>query len=190
MDLKAILGDSYREDMTLEEVESALKEYALPEDKSEEIAKLKKATDAATKDASEWKKKYRDTLSETEKAQAEEAEKRKALEENYNALLKKSQIADYTAQYLALGFNQEKAEKAAIALSDGKVEDMFKLYGEHLAEVEQSTKTKLLDGAPKPKGTEGGNSGMTKEKFYKLSPSERYEFYQKNPEEYKSINGG
>ena len=190
MELKELLGDKYSEDMSLDDINAALAEVKLPKDNSNELAKMKKAIDEATKDASEWKKKYRDTLSENEKKEAEEAEKRKELEDNYAALLKKSQISDYTAKYLALGTSDELAGKAALALADGNIDDMFTIYGDHLKTVEQAAKTKLLDEAPKPKGTEGGTGSMTKEKLYKMSPLDRYEFSQKFPEEYKAINGG
>ena len=77
MELKELLGDKYSEDMSLDDINAALAEVKLPKDNSNELAKMKKAIDEATKDASEWKKKYRDTLSENEKKEAEEAEKRK-----------------------------------------------------------------------------------------------------------------
>lgn len=190
MELKDLLGENFSEDMTVEDINKALAEIKLPADRTDELAKLKKAIDNATKDASEWKKKYNDTLSEADKQKAEEEEKRKELEANYNALLKRTQVADYTSKYLALGYSAERANKCAVALSEGNFDDLFTFAGEHIKEIEQTIKTKLMDSAPKPKGSEGGTKLMSKAEFYKLSTAERMKFANEHPEEYKQINGG
>ena len=174
MELKDLLGENFSEEMTVEDINKALADITLPADRTEELAKLKKAIDNATKDASEWKKKYNDTLSEADKQKAEEEEKRKELEANYNALLKRTQVADYTSKYLALGYSAERANKCAVALSEGNIDDLFTLAGEHA----------------KPKGAEGGTKLMSKAEFYKLSTAERMKFASEHPEEYKQINGG
>ena len=46
-----------------------------------------------------------------------------------------------------------------------------------------------LKGTPKPV-PDKGDGGMTLEKLRKMNPTERYEYSQKNPEEYKALYGG
>jgi len=56
--------------------------------------------------------------------------------------------------------------------------------------AEKAVRAELLKKTPKPPAGEPGNEGMTKEKFRKLSPKERYDFSVNNPEEYKKLYGG
>ena len=47
MTLQELLKDSYKEGMAISEIEEALKDFTLPEDKSAEIEKLKNAVSKA-----------------------------------------------------------------------------------------------------------------------------------------------
>ena len=71
MTLKELLGDAYKDGMSLEEVEAALKSVNLPGDEAlrKELEKSKKATDKATAEAADYRRKYQEKLT------AEEAEK-------------------------------------------------------------------------------------------------------------------
>lgn len=68
MDLKALLGDAYKEGMTFEEIEAALKEVQPPEDPAgaAEISRLKTALSKANGEAAEYKKQLRGKQSEAE----------------------------------------------------------------------------------------------------------------------------
>ena len=61
MDLKALLGDAYKEGMTFEEIEEALKEVQPPEDPAgaAEISRLKTALSKANGEAADYKKQLR-----------------------------------------------------------------------------------------------------------------------------------
>ena len=73
MNIKDLLKDAYKEGMTLEDVENALKDIDLPTDNSAEIDRLKNALSKSNSEAADYKKQLR------EKMTAEEA---KAKEEN------------------------------------------------------------------------------------------------------------
>lgn len=68
MDLKALLGDAYKEGMTFEEIEAALKDVQPPEDPAgaAEITRLKTALSKANGEAAEYKKQLRGKQSEAE----------------------------------------------------------------------------------------------------------------------------
>ena len=65
MTLQELLKDRYKEGMTVEEIETALNDFTLPEDKSAEIEKLKNAVSKANSEAAEHKRKLRATLSDS-----------------------------------------------------------------------------------------------------------------------------
>ena len=64
------------------------------------LAKQKLATDNASKDASEWKKKYRDTQSDQERLASEQAEKQAQMEEQLRVYQTKDRISSYQTQLI------------------------------------------------------------------------------------------
>ena len=54
---------------------------------------------------------------------------------------------------------------------------------------DKTLKADLLKQTPTPPAGDGGDT-MTLEKLRKMSPQERYEFSEKNPDEYKKLYGG
>lgn len=116
----------------------------------------KQTADKYASEAAEWKRKFNGKLSEDEKKSAEEAEKQKDLEEKYNALLKKSTIADYKSNYLAMGYDSKEADEIASALFDGDSVKMFEVMTKHSASMKEKIKEELLKGMPKPEGAGGG----------------------------------
>ena len=118
-EIKELLGDAYKEGMTMEELTEALKSVTLPKDQSSEIEKLKETISKSNSEAAEWKRKYQGTLDEaTRKAQeAEEAAKKQ--QEELETLRKEKAIAGYKASYLAMGYEESLAEDTANALYAG-----------------------------------------------------------------------
>ena len=60
------------------------------------LEKQKKATDNASSDAANWKKKFQATLSEAEKAEADRAEAERTLREENEALKRDKVISSYS----------------------------------------------------------------------------------------------
>ena len=132
-------------EMSAEDKLKALEEYEFetPAPKeSEEVTKLKNALSKANSDAAEWKRQFREKQTEAERAEAERKEREAAVEDELRTLRRDKTVSGYIAQYLALGYTQELALKAAEATADNDAATIMSCQQEYLAE-----KTKELEAA-------------------------------------------
>ena len=132
-------------EMTADEKVEALLNFEIETpkaDESEETRRLKLALSKANSEASEWKKALREKQTEAERAEAERAEREKAVEDELRTLRRDKTVSGYIAQYLALGYTQELALKAAEATADNDAATIMSCQQEYLAE-----KTKELEAA-------------------------------------------
>ena len=175
-------------DMTPEEKLKALEGYEMADPDYSGYVK-KEVFDKTASELADSKKQLREKMSADEIKAKEDAEKQEKLQSDYDALLKKVSISENKAKLLALGYEDKLASDTAEAMVEGNLEKVFANQKKHLEGVEKKIREDVLRNTPKP---EGGNSSstMTKEKLRGMSAVERYEFSQKNPEEYKQIYGG
>lgn len=132
-------------EMTADEKVEALLNFEIETpkaDEGEETRRLKLALSKANSEASEWKKALREKQTEAERAEAERAEREKAVEDELRTLRRDKTVSGYIAQYLALGYTQELALKAAEATADNDAATIMSCQQEYLAE-----KTKELEAA-------------------------------------------
>ena len=153
------------------------------------VAQHKANADKAASEAAEYKKKLRERMSEDEAKAAKAAEEHAALLARLEQLEHEKAVGTYTNAYLAMGYDEKLAKSSAEALAKGDMESVFKFQKAHADTREKALRTELLKGTPPPAA---GNSdtGMTKEKFSKLTLAEKAEFAEKNPETYKEFYGG
>lgn len=184
MDFKKLLGDTYKEDMTNDELVEALKNVEL-----EDTEKLRNAISKANKEASEYKKQLQQFKTEEQLNKEREDEEKKTLQENYNKLLKENTVSKYTNEFLELGFSKEHAVKSAKALYENDSTKLFDYIKENNKVLEANIRSKVIDETPRPK-TDSNSSAITLEEFRKLSVEERAKFSKENPTEYKKLYEG
>lgn len=189
MNIKELLKDAYKEGMSLEEIETALKDIDLPVDNSAEIDRLKAALNKSNSEAADFKKQLREKMSAEEVKAKEDAERMEELQGKYDALLKKTTISENKARLLSLGYEDALATEVAEAMVNGDTDKVFAAHKKHLDAVEKKVREDALKGTPKPTGGSGENT-ITKEQFRAMSAQERYKFSKSNPEEYKELYGG
>ena len=189
MNIKDLLKDNYKEDMSAEDILKALEGVELPADNSAEIEKLKAALSKSNSEAADYKRQLKEKMSAEELKAKEDAEKWEEMEKNYNALVKEKAISTHKAKLLELGYEASLADETAEAIVNGEHDKVFANQKKHLENVEKKIKSEILKGTPKPGG---GNSSdeMTKEKLRGMTAQERYTFSVEHPEEYKQIYGG
>lgn len=176
MTLQELLKDRYKDGMAISEIEEALKDFTLPEDKSAEIEKLKNAVSKANSEAAENKRKLRETLSDSEQKAQQEADRVAKLEADYAKLLHESTVTQRKADFLALGYDEKLASETAEALVNGDFAMFFVNQGKHQSNLEKKYKVDALKDTPKP---EGGNSGGID--FAKLTLTEKAKMKLENP---------
>jgi hypothetical protein len=197
-DIQTLLGEEYRDGMTVDEINTILAN--------------KEFVDPTTLPKSVEKSIFDKTASELAKVKKELGElKNNNLtgEEKVNAAIA---AADARANEYSMKLNRLEIEK--LFMADGLAEaDYADLIEDIVSEdsektiklaknlltviksqksaAEKSIRAELLKKTPKPPAGEPSNEGvMTMEKFRKLTPKERFDFSVKNPEEYQKLYGG
>ena len=136
--IPSLLGEQYREGMTNDEIVAALENVELPQDKSDEVARLKKAFDKTASEAAEYKRQLKAHMSEEEKKSAEEAEKYVKMQEVTENLKKRIALSDLTAKFISSGLEAETAVKTAEAAYSGDFDTVIANFS---AQVETAKKT-------------------------------------------------
>lgn len=113
-----------------------------------QLAKQKKATDNASSDAADWKKKYQSTMSEAQRAEAERVEAEKRLREENEALKRDKVIAAYSNRALSLGYDADLATATAEAMANGDMDAVFAGIGQLIQTVKTKTATENLSKQP------------------------------------------
>ena len=128
-------------------------------------------------------------MSEEERNKQETADLIKQLQEQNEKLLRESNISKHKAKFLGLGYEEKLASDAAEALADGDMVKVLEYQQKHQEAFEKKVRADAMKGTAKPVPDKDPGS-MTLDSLKKLSPQERYEFSQKNPDEYKALYGG
>ena len=189
MDIKALLGDTYKEGMTLTEIETALAAVELPTDNTE-IERLKAAVSKSNSEAAELKKQLRTKLTEDEVAKLKDAEDREKLQNDYNAFLTKVTISENKAKLLAIGYDDKLADETAEAMVNGELEKVFTNQKKHMENLEKKIRADVLKETPKPAPGGAGGKGITQEQFDAMGYTERLKVFNEQPELYNEFTGG
>ena len=190
MNLQELLGSAYKEGMTAEEINAALADVSLPEDKSAEMAKLKDAVSKANSEAAKYKKELNEKLSAEEIKAKEDAERWEKLEKERNDLLREKNVAGHKAKFLENGYSAEDAEASATALVDGDYTTVFKYLGQFRENLEKKFKAENINNTPKPQGGGAESVGPTREQFDAMTYTQQLELKRNQPEVYNQLTGG
>lgn len=120
VDWKAILGSAYSEGMTDEEAQAKFNELYMPRaDHDREIQKNKTLIDQYAAQIAENKRKQREQMSESEKAEAERKEQWDAMVKKNQDLERTLKISELAGAYMERGFDKDFATETATAMYDG-----------------------------------------------------------------------
>jgi hypothetical protein len=192
--LKQLMGDSFNENLTAEEITSFFENSVaksgkyVPLDKYTSVEKKAKTADSLQKELDTYKTAQ---MTEQEKTQ-------QALEEarTYIKQLEKSNCKKSVEKVLTEGGLTESDYKEIIdslVLEDEEqstklAQNLVKTFN---ARIDAEVKAKMAEqlakaGAKKPEGAEGGE--ITKEQFNKMTYSQQIKLAETNPELYKSLS--
>lgn len=145
--------------------------------------------DKTASELAQKKKELKEKMSEDEQKAQEDKEAREKLQADYESLLRENKISKYKANYLSMGYDSKLADEMAVAMADGDVDKLFKNQVKQNEILEKKIKAEILADTPKP-NTNNSTKSMTLEDLRKMSPQDRLEFSEKNPEEYKALYEG
>lgn len=180
---KELLGDEFRDDLSNEQVEELIskKFQSLKESES----KLKNSLSKSNSEASEWKKKYNETLTDEElKRTAKDEELNKIIKER-DELKKEKNINEYYAKHLSLGYDEVLAKDSANALFNNDYAKLFENQKKFVENQVAKIKAEYMKGNPVPPN--GGVQTITKEMFNKMTYSEMVNLKNTNPTLYNEL---
>lgn len=116
----------------------------------------KKTFDAKASEAANLSKQLKAKMTDDEAAKAQADADRKALEDKYTELLRKSTIAEHTARFIAMpGYDEKLARETAEALFDGNMDKVFENQQKANAAYEKKLRAEMVKQDPKPDGAGG-----------------------------------
>ncbi len=195
MNISELLGEAYKEGMTVEEINAALadKNFVDPATQPESVPKT--MFDAKTAELSKLKKDLsalkNQSLTDEQKLQ-EALKKAKNAELNFN---KKSVRLDVEKTFVSAGLEQKDYEGfidgivtedkgTSITLANSLIAMVTKQKAAAENKVRKEFRGKL------PDLPSGGDGSVTKEDFNKMSLTEKMRYKSENPEQYNQFFGG
>ena len=169
-------------EMSAEEKVKALESLDFEKPDSDETTRLKNALNKASAEAADFKRQLREKQSEQERAEADAREKEEKIEKELAELRKEKEVSTYKANYLALGYDDELATKAAQAKADGDTATEFECQKTFNEKIEASHKAELIGNQPElSKGENPSGKKYTKEEIIAVKDrKERYRLIGEN----------
>ena len=152
-----------------------------------QIAKLKRDKDKASSEAADYRKKWKDSMTEQEKASMEKAEAQAKRDEEFESMKRTIQIQNLTENYMDLGYSKELAKKAATAQAENDVQTLLDVQKQFQEAQKKEWEAEFLKN--RPDVNIGGTSGKTytKEQFDKMNPIELTKLKRENEAEYNRL---
>ena len=178
--LKDILGEAYREDMTLADVESAIANMKLADLSSGEYVSKGKLNDFETR-MKKAEKALADKMNEEDKAKLEQERR----EEYYKQLEKENNRNKYITKLGKTIKDEKVLNEIADLYADGDFATAIDKQNEYLAnyhsEMEKEIKANLMKQNPQATAQSGGNVAKTKDDIMAIKdPIERQQAIAEN----------
>ncbi len=185
--LKELLGGSYREDMTLAEIEEATKAMNLADLSGGGYVSLGKYN-ALVQERDDYKTKYTDTLTDAQKAEQAALEK----EKKYAEIMRENNINRFSKKLAPTIKDEAILAEIATLMADGKYEDAFDKQSTYLADanakLEAEYKQKMMQTNPQAQAGSASGGEITAEQFAQMGLAERTKLYREDPETYNKFN--
>lgn len=188
--LKELLGIELNENLTEEDLVSAIQAKLSAADGAESEKTLKNMISKRNSEIADLKNKLKERMTAEEQAEAERVERINSLEAEVATYRREKDINAQYADYIGLGFGEDLALETATALVDGDLRKVTTNLKSFVTGLVQDTQKQTLANAMKNiSAPEGGNASKVynKEDLRKMNGAERYKFYQEHPEEYAQI---
>ena len=156
--------EGYKADMTDAEKVALLEKFTMPEPTEGIIAKAQQF-DKVSSELAAVKKQLKEKMTEDEQREAERLAAEKEMKEELDTLRKEKNVNAHKASFLAQGYDEKLADKAAKAMADGDMNTVFAMMKQHGEDREKALKAEILKGTPTPPAGEGGDEKSDGEKL-------------------------
>ena len=191
--LQKLLGQSYREGMTLDEVSAEFEKLGLSDvlktnkELEAQNTALKAATSKANSEAADYKKQLRAKQSEAEQKEADTNETLQKLQEQLEEMKHEKLVSDTVAKFASAGYSDPL--KVANAYISGDLDAFLSAQSDLIKNKEDAFKADLIKNTPRPQAGGSAPKAMTEEELYKMPFEDRMHFIQEHREEYEKIVG-
>ena len=151
-----------------------------------EISKLKRKADTASSQAAEYKRKWKESMTEQEQVSLEKAEAQAARDAEFEALKKELSLRDGTERYMDLGMDKDLAKKAATAEVEGDRDTLNTILKQHQEMQKKRIEEEFYKKMPEINAG-AGSKEVTKEQFENMSLTERTKLFRENKAEYERL---
>ena len=163
MNLKEMLGENYKEGMTLEEIESALEGLNLVDPTKLPLSVEKSLFDRTASELAEYKRKQKESMTEEQKASAKIQEQMEQM--------KSLQMENHRLKFIAGGYDQETAAAMVNQLSQGNMDEFIKIQTSWLKKAQENIRSEIkkdmMGKVPKiNNGIEGSQSSEDQSVIY------------------------
>ena len=169
--IKEILGDAYKADMTLADIESALNGKNLADLSGGQYVSVGKYNTAIA-DRDDFKAKYTDTLNDVQKAEMANAER----EAKYKAIERENSINRYEKKLSSSVKDESIRNEIAILMADGKYDEAIDKQNAYLAtetaNLEKKIKDDLMKQNPQANPTNPKLSYKSKDEIMAIKDTE------------------
>jgi hypothetical protein len=156
MDLKELLGDAYKENMTLTDIAAALKDKTFVDPSTLPESVSKETYNKVSTEAANLRKQLKEKSTTEEQAAAAQQE----IQNQITALQKENSQFKFEKEFLASGYDAKTAASLAEAMAGGDMKKFAEVHAKyvaaHEAELQASIKADLLKNTP---GLQGGGAG-------------------------------
>lgn len=195
MNLKDLLGDAYKENMTIDEVNEALANITTPKTVSKEQWD-KTASELAS--SKKLVRELQEKLRELEESSMTAEEKLKAeterTQELQRALSQKLSALKAKEIFVTAGLSEKDYSPLLdVVVSDSeettvnRAKAMIKVINAQKAATEAAVKAELMKNTPAPASGTVDDGKITREQFAKMTLIEKQKFAKENPELYKQF---
>lgn len=155
-----VLGDSYKEGMTEEEISTALQAAGAGQNNDAEINRLKAQLSKANSEAADYKKQLRGKQTADEAAAAEQKATMDKLTQENTDLKRSIALADKKTKLVAMGYDEKLADSTAIAMVDGDMDTVMKNQATFNESREKAIRAEQMKKTPRPAAGSDGMGGM------------------------------
>lgn len=148
-------------EMNTEQKLEALLKFDIPENVDMSKFVSKEIFDRKASEAANYAKQLKEKMTDDEAKKAEDAKALSELKEELETLRKDKTVSEYTARYIALGYDSALAADTAKAMAEGDMARVFANGEKHKEAMEKKIKEDLINRTPKPDGS-GGDDGKEK----------------------------
>lgn len=175
------------DEMSAEDKLKALEQFDMPEPDYTGYVK-KEVADKYASEAADFKKKYKEQLSDEQKREQERNDAYEAMKTELDTLKAEKKTNEHIANLIELGYDKDTAKKVAEATIGGDFKTVYELQAKFIDTTKKNVESEALKKTPAPNLGDDKNKGITKEDFKKMSLGEKQKLKDDDPETFAELS--